>query len=40
MFIKIIVFSEENGFSDQIIKIIRIPNNAFYFFFVYTIILC
>ena len=40
VFIIIIVFSEENEFNDPIIKIIRIPNAAFYLFFVYNIILC
>ena len=38
VFIKIIISSEENKFSDPIMKIIRIPNITFYPFFVYNII--
>ena len=39
VFIIIIIFSEKNEFSDPIIKIIRIPNTAFYLSFVYNIML-
>ena len=39
VFIKIIIFSEENEFGDPIIKIIKILNITFYLSFVYNIIL-
>ena len=35
VFIIIIIFNEENEFSDPIIKIIRVPNVIFYLSFVY-----
>ena len=38
-FIIVIIFSKKNEFSDPIIKIIRIPNIAFYPFFIYNIVL-
>ena len=39
VFIIIIISNKENEFNDPIIKIIRIPNAAFYLSFVYNIIL-
>ena len=39
VFIIVIIFNEENEFSDPIIKIIRIPNVAFCLFFICNIIL-
>ena len=39
VFIIIIIFSEENEFGNPIIKIMRIPNVAFYPSFIYNIIL-
>ena len=39
VFIIIIFSSEKNDFSDPIIKIVRILNITFYFFFIYNIIL-
>ena len=39
VFIKVIISSKKNEFSDPITKIIRIPNITFYLSFVYNIIL-
>ena len=39
VFIIIIIFNKENKFNNLIIKIIKIPNITFYFFFIYNIIL-
>ena len=39
VFIKMIISSEKNEFSNSIIKIIRIPNIAFYPSFIYNIII-
>ena len=39
VFIKIIIFSEKNEFDDPIMKIIRILNITFYFFFICNMIL-
>ena len=39
VFIIVIISNEKNEFNDPIIKIIRILNITFYFFFIYNIVL-
>ena len=39
IFMKIIIFGEENEFGDRTIKIIKIPNTIFSFSFICNIVL-